>query len=356
MKIKILITLVFAVIVFNMFAITNIDGSYIVKAGDTFLIQVSSPDTLSVKTIVMPNGKINLFPIAKPVEIAGRNLTDAKAYVDSVISNQIDKSFFDFNLVEISPISFTLSGAFHLNGQFVSEDPLTLLQAIELGKGLVNSASKKIKIIHNGKENIYDLNRYFTENDKSQNPLINQDDFIIAKFAQNFIKVFTSNDTISSVQYVEIDKSAKIENILNMLSIKPYSMDTEKFVVKRNGLTLNVDQNFEMIKNDELYLGNETPTINITGQVALPKAVIFNGINDIDYYLGQAGGILKEGNRHNIKIIHKNGNSEKYKGQKLQPGDTIYVPQNYAYIIKDFIAPIGTAISIIYTVIKIQTL
>ena len=151
MKIKILVSLIFVIIAVNMFAITNIDGSYIVKAGDTFLIQVSSPDTLSLKTIVMPNGKINLFPIAKSVEIAGKNLTNAKAYVNSVISKQIDNSFFDFNLVKISPISFTLSGAVHLNGQFVSEEPITLLQGIELGKGLINSASKKLKLLEMAK-------------------------------------------------------------------------------------------------------------------------------------------------------------------------------------------------------------
>ncbi len=356
MKIRIFLLTVLVIFGLNLFSITNISGDYIVKAGDTFLIQVASPDTLSAKTSVMPNGKINLFPIAKSVQIAGKKLSEAKEIVNSAISKQIDKSVFDFNLVKISPITFTLSGAVHMNGQFVSQEPLTLLQAIEFGRGMINSASKKVKIIHNGKEQIYDLNKYFTENDESQNPLINQDDFIVVDFAKNFIKVFTSNDTISTIQYIEINKPTKIKDILKLVPLKPFLINFDKFLVKRNGLSLTADKNFELIKNDEVYLSSGTAMINVSGQVAIPKTVAFNGINDINYYLGQAGGILKDGSKNRIKIIHKDGNVEKYHGQKLQPGDTIYVPQSYAYLIKDFIAPIGTAISIIYTVIKIQTL
>jgi protein involved in polysaccharide export with SLBB domain len=356
MKIKFVFFFVFVILVYNLKAITNIDDSYIVKTGDTFLLQISSPDTLTMKSIVMPNGKINLFPIVKPIDVAGRCLAEAESYVDSIIAKQIDKSFFEFNLIDISPISFTLSGAVHFNGQFVSKEPLTLLQAIDFGKGLVNSASKKIKIIRNRKTKIFDLNKYFTENDQSQNPLINQDDFIVIDFAKDFIKVYTSNDTVSSVQYAEITKETNINDVIKNMSSKPYTIETDKFAVKRNGLILNVGKDFRLIKNDELYLNNEISSINITGQVASPKSVIFNGNNNINYYIGLAGGILKDGSRVNIKIIHRNGHSEKYKGQKLQPGDTIYVPQSYAYLLKDFIAPIGTIITIIYTVIKIQTL
>ena len=356
MRIRIFILVALSIFTLNIFSITNVDENYIVKAGDTFLFQVTSPDTLSAKSMVMPNGKINLFPISKPVKIAGKSLKDAKALVDSIVSGQIDKAYFDFNLVEISPISFTLTGAVHFNGQFVSEEPLTLWQAISFGKGLVNSASKKIQIIRNGKAKNYDLNKYFSNDDQTQNPLINQDDFIVVNFAKNFIKVYTSNDTVSTVQYFEIDKSTKIKDVLKTIPIKPYSLKTDKFVVKRNGLSLTVNDDFELLKNDDLYLGTDTALINITGQVVSPTSVVFNGMRNINYYLGLAGGILKDGSRRRIKIIHKDGKSEKYVNQKLRPGDTIYVPQNYAYLIKDFIAPIGTAVTIIYTFIRIQTL
>ncbi|MCB5231219.1 MAG: polysaccharide biosynthesis/export family protein [Candidatus Cloacimonas sp.] len=329
----------------------DVEKEYTVKPGDKFAIQVV---TLETKEFVVPvtlSGNVVMYPLTNPVEVAGLTLEEAKALLKSEIAKNVINAKIVVELIAIAPYSLHLLGAFNSPGEYPADSLMTLSQSLRLARGLHPSASRKINITRRGETKTFDLNRYLTEGDITQNPLVMGDDLITAAFAENFVKVYVVTDTTNYVEYFEINENTKVNDLLPAITHKNYYSDFNKIFIKRDGEITRVEQSHVLNIGDSVYLHPEESYILVRGNVNIPGKYSFHGGKSAHYYISLAGGINRVGSSKRIIIVDKNGNRTKYKGQPLNEGDAVLVPVSFRTYVSDYLTPIGTIFSLVTTII-----
>jgi polysaccharide export outer membrane protein len=354
MRINVLVIVVILLLFSQIFADTSrIDpDEYIVKVGDVFLIQTLLADTLTVRTPVLPTGSLILYPIADSVMVAGKTLSEVNRIIDRKIGTSFQRDKVIIQLGRVAPYRFHVMGAVRRPGEQYSKELVSLQQALAISGGLTSNASKRVKILRNKQMLEFDLNKYLSGNDIKENPLIMHDDVIMINLADRYVKVYTNNDTLNFIESIELeDSQIKVSDALNKLSMRYMWSNLNSFTVERKGQFQTVDREFLLQPFDQLYISVEEMFIYVTGNVTLPGKYPYNGNVDVSYYLSQGGGITPIGSKNKIYIIKAHGKQELYKGQAIQPGDTIYVPESFRSIFTSYLAPISALLSIVSTVI-----
>jgi len=352
MKIKSLFLLLFlliTVVCFGSTAKINSDD-YIVKFGDVFHIQAVF-DTLVVRTAVLPTGALSLVPFADSVMVAGRTLTEAHRLIENKLGDRATRENIIVQLGAIAPIRYHVLGAVVQPGEFKSERLITLHQALNLTGGMVASASRQVRLLRNNNILEFDLNRYFMDNDLSENPLIMHDDVIMVNLAESFVTVFTNNDTLNFVETVDMSGRMNIADVLNKLTRRHQWSNLNMFTVERNGQFLFADRDFELEAFDRLFIQVEEMFIYVTGHVTSPGRFPYNGNITALYYISQSGGPTPSGARNRVVLKRVDGTTERYRGQPIQPGDTFYIPESRRSMIISYLVPVSTVVSIISTII-----
>ncbi len=367
----------FLLTVFFLFALilnantSHIDpDEYVVKLNDIFIFEStlmmpnnsnplvveneSTPTAQTIQSKVTPFGVLSLFPFSDTLMVAGKTLTQVYKEIDLKLKKKFKTNSVSFYLAYVSPINFNITGLVVRPGAYVSEEMPTLCKALVMAGGTGASSSKVITILRDKKKYEFDLKKYLNEGDVDNNPLIYNDDVIYVRPAKNYIKVYTNNDTINFVESVEITDSTKISDVMELLFKKHQWSNLNKFSVFRNDEYFAADLNFQLKTNDKLFIPVEELYIYVTGHVSRPGRYVYNGSNDINYYISQAGGQTNTGTRKGFFIINKDGIKEKYVGQALKQGDIIYVPESLKSIVISYMAPVSTVISLIYTIVLIN--
>jgi protein involved in polysaccharide export with SLBB domain len=328
---------------------------YIVKIGDVFSIQYMTIDTLSIKSPVLPAGVISLFPFADTVSVAGSTLSEAYTKIESKLGTGSFRDKVLIQLAIVSPIRFHIMGAVVNSGEFLSEELVSLHQALNLSGGIAAAASKTIRILRNEKLLTFDLNKYFLDHDISQNPLIMHDDVIIVNYAERFVKVFTNNDTINYVESIELrEDTVRIRDIFLQLSQKHRWSNIDMFTVDRSGNFHFADPDFVLEPYDRLFIPVEELYIYVTGFVVEPGRFPYNGSLDAIYYISQSGGPTQNGARNKVYVVRQHGKQERFNGQLLKPGDTLYVPESFRSMFVSYLAPVSTVVSVISTIVVLS--
>jgi protein involved in polysaccharide export with SLBB domain len=134
-------------------------------------------------------------------------------------------------------------------------------------------------------------------------------------------------------------------------------------VVDFEKLFLSDDKSQDVLlkRGDFIEIPAVRKTIDVSGQVNDPGAVMFRPGKDLDYYIDQAGGYNWNARKGRVRVIK--GSSGQWlkpgKVKRLEPGDTIFVPEkperDYWGLFKDFIgvsAQIATVILVIQQATK----
>jgi len=356
MKIKIILLFILFIYTIIYAETSKIDqNQYIVKIGDIFNIQLMTIDTLVVKSIVVPEGSLSLYPISNNVFIAGKTLFEAYKIIFDKIDQNISRDKISIQLEIIAPSRFHIMGAVVNPGEYSTEELVTLQQALNISGGMASSASKRIKILRNKQILEFDLNEYFANNDISSNPLIMHDDVIMVSLAEKFVKVFTNNDTINYVESVELDENkSSIADVLTQLSKKHQWSNLEMFTVHRKNRYSVVEKNFILEADDRLFIPVEELYVYITGYVVRPGRHPYNGNMNALYYLSQSGGSSTNGARKKIFLLREHGKAELYINQEIRPGDTLYVPESKRSMFISYLGPVSTVVTMISTIVIIS--
>ena len=333
----------------------NIDpDEYIVKAGDLFFIQASMLDSLFVRSSVLPAGGLNLFPFADSVRVAGMTLNEAYVAIHNKINQGSSNNRFLVQLGAISPIRFSVTGAVVRPGGYVSPDMITLQYAINIAGGFASSASKDVRVQRRGEILSFNLNDFYSKSDPTVNPFIMQDDVIMVSLAETYVRFFIHNDTQNFMETVEFSKEN--ETIAEAATKMLYRLgisNIDEFTINRNDEYFKVGRDFVLQPFDRIYITPQEFYIYVTGYVARPGRLPFNGFGDAFYYISQSGGPTPNGTLSKIYIVREEGKRELYKGQNIEPGDTIYVPESFRSVMVSWLVPASTAISLIYTLVII---
>ena len=334
---------------------THIDpDSYILKSGDIFFIQSSIVDSLVVRTPILPEGSVSLFPFADSVYVAGLTLTEAYDRIHNKVGGNVSTNRFLIQLGSISPIRFSIHGAIRTPGEYNVDSVITLMQAVLFADGFAAQASRRVKILRGATITEYDLNLFLTEGDTRNNPFIMQDDIIMVNLAEEYVSVYTIQDPSITLQVIEFSYHGEtISDMLTKLLNRFNLSNLETFTVLRGDQYFTVDKNFSLQHEDKLYIAMEELFVYVTGFVARPGRLFFNGVTEPRFYIAQSGGVIPNGSLTKIYLIQNNGDRVRYVGQDILPGDTIFVPESLRSQIISWLVPTSTVISLIYTLILI---
>ncbi|MBD3169004.1 MAG: hypothetical protein GF307_05940 [candidate division Zixibacteria bacterium] len=127
-------------------------------------------------------------------------------------------------------------------------------------------------------------------------------------------------------------------------------------------LLINGDRSFDipLRSGDIIEIPKKSLTISVTGEVLNPGLIPFVEGEDVDYYIGKAGGFSQEARKGKIRIIQGSTGEWVKPGRKhpLKPGDTVWVPEkpdrDYWKIFRETLAVAGN-LATIYLVIKQAT-
>ena len=134
-------------------------------------------------------------------------------------------------------------------------------------------------------------------------------------------------------------------------------------VVDFEKLFLLNDKNQDVLlkRGDIIDIPTIRKTVNVSGQVNDPGAVVYKPGKKLDYYVAQAGGYNWDARKSKVRVIK--GSTGQWlkpgKVKRLEPGDTIWVPEkperDYWAFFKDFMrvsAEVATVILVIQQVTK----
>jgi protein involved in polysaccharide export with SLBB domain len=76
---------------------------------------------------------------------------------------------------------------------------------------------------------------------------------------------------------------------------------------------------------DSIIIPAKSDVVNISGEVLMPRSVVFNSQADIEDYVAWAGGFTDRANAEQILVVHPNGMYESFETATIRPGDTIMV-------------------------------
>jgi protein involved in polysaccharide export with SLBB domain len=326
-------------------------SEYTVKQGDKFLIQIMGLETRELIAPVTISGQIILYPISKPILVAGLTLNDAESKILEKLTDVFIDTTIEISLISISPQSFHVVGAVNRPGQHVADSLLTLHQSLILAGGLSPAASRKITLTRRGESRVFDLNRYLMHGDKSHNPFVFSDDLIRATFADDYAKVYVVTDSVNYVEYFEIDEPTEVLVLLKGISEKYPLSDYSSIKVKRNNKTTYVEKNFLVNNGDHIYIHPEESYVFVRGNVNSPGKVNFFSGKSPQYYISAAGGINRVGTNNRIHIIDRHGEKFRYRGQEINEGDTIVIPLSTRTLLTDYLTPISAMLSLITTIV-----
>ena len=333
---------------------TRIDpDEYIIKAGDVFFIHSSILDSLMVRTPVLPAGSISLFPFSDSVNVAGLTLSTAYKNIHEKVGNNIQSNRFLIQLGLISPMRFNVMGAVNRPGEYISDNIITLQQALVMANGLSSTASRHIRILRNNEIREYDLNKFFAYGDTSVNPMIMQDDVIMVNLATDYVTVYTNTEGNSTIETIEIEMIDSIADVLEKVVVRHQASNLNVFTIERDGVYFEADRYFAVMPNDNIYIAMHELFVYVTGFVARPGRLSFNGSVDAFFYIAQSGGVIPAGSNKKIYLVQNQGEHVLYTDQIIKPGDVLYVPESTRSKLVSWLIPASTVISLVYTMILI---
>jgi protein involved in polysaccharide export with SLBB domain len=314
--------------------ITSInENEYVVDAGDVFIIKVDvkGPALKIYNSVVTPGGYV-IIPDAPTVFVQHLKLTNAKNKINKTLKESfpnavVESYLYSIHVIEVKvlgavsqPQTITLfsnnrlwdavSAAFN-NSQF---DTTNILKQ--------NTVSlRNVEVRNRDKKHKFDLLKYKTQGDLSQNPYLNNSDLIYIPFRDSTAYSICVKGAVSNPIDFVFQKGDKLIAALDFAGKMLPTADSSRiellrFVsqgseIKKIMLTFPDDSNFILKPDDRIYVRSKYDyhykyAVNIEGAVKYPGDYPINeGKTKLSEVISAAGGFTPRASLRNAKLLRE---------------------------------------------------
>ncbi|MCC6934055.1 MAG: polysaccharide export protein [Deltaproteobacteria bacterium] len=114
---------------------------YKIGAGDVITIDVWGDSRLSGQRYVRDDGRLNM-PLIGDIDVSDQTTAELEKLLTAKLADYIKAPSVSITIFKQAAIKYYLSGSFLTPGEYKSEGPITLLQAIASGGGFAVFANK----------------------------------------------------------------------------------------------------------------------------------------------------------------------------------------------------------------------
>ncbi len=351
--------------------------TYILNSGDVIQAMLLGDVVDQFTGVVTAEGAL-VIPRVGVFQASNRSLAQLKTEIVARLQKLFKNLSYSVTLVRPRTFKLFVLGEV-VNPQLVSVTPLTpLSDIVQMAGGLKPDASRQRVRIKRGEKSIEcDLQKFFRDGDLSQNPTALEGDTVIVPLRGEAVYIGggveypgtyeirdglrTLYDLVQAARPMKTRISSSMAVILQRKDEEGQELISEIRLTdleKRGGEILL--QSSDIVRFPFVSRGlapTESDKVYVSGEVRLPGGYAYSGHLTVQDYIGASGGLTNRANFARAQIVKKNGVSYSLNEQiRLEPGDTLYVPEVTFKFWQDHVSIIGTLLAIFATTISITQL
>jgi polysaccharide export outer membrane protein len=331
-------------------------GESTIAPGDTIKISVLGEPDQSKQAIVDADGKIAL-PLIKDVQVAGKTTAQAASDIGRLLGKWLKNPDVTVEMVAKAKKTVTIAGQVNKPGVYPIESETRLMELVGFAGGLTDAAdSTKVRITRRTGDPVSsNLQEFLSGADESANITLQEGDVVlIPEKSPALGTVYVYGAVRQPGQAVQLREGMRASQaVASAGGVVPETCDLSRVEIKRTELpdAIRVDLAKAMAGDsgsDPVLKSGDVVTVPsrelsgtytilgsvvrsgeypITGNMTVSKAVALAGTTQVsklsDVRVTRAG----EGKPQAIKVNIKDVASGKKQDVALQPGDTVYVPE-----------------------------
>ena len=163
------------------------EHDYLVGRGDVLLININGKPELSSPGLYVSNNSISgsrvdgagaiRLPLVGPVTVSGMSLSEIEIRLQQVFSQYLNTPWVVVEIAEYKSHPLYLLGQFRNAGTFYMDRPLTLLNGLALGGGMLDTANlRSARLVRDGKIVPVDIYQLLRQGSLQQNVWLQAED------------------------------------------------------------------------------------------------------------------------------------------------------------------------------------
>ncbi|MDL2267355.1 polysaccharide biosynthesis/export family protein [Desulfovibrio sp. OttesenSCG-928-G15] len=134
--------------------------------------------------------------------------------------------------------------------------------------------------------------------------------------------VLTNTSATEEGARIRVQEAELVKNFAKRVaSVEPDGV----VVVTTNGVTADI----ALEDGDEVVIPQVSDIVQVSGEVMIPKAVVFKEGQKLKDYIASAGGFTERADDGNVLVVHPNGEIKVYGKTQIMPGDMLLVMPRY---------------------------
>jgi protein involved in polysaccharide export with SLBB domain len=336
---------------------SKIDSPYVVGVGDFFeLLLEENSYTIQVS----PDGYFSVEGVGM-IQLDGMELSAAREAILQLVSKRYRREYCFVHLAHVKRFRIGIYGALARPGHHLTETGMRISTLVsQLGGFLPNADKSSVRIFRGQDTLVYDFFKAAYEGDITQDPLVQQGDFVYIPFlnaANPSVYIRTKDHSVASPwkQGMTFSEYFERSGLSVLVPLWKKAVISSK---QGNVMTLPLEEAVHYVpqSGDEIELVEDQLWVYVGGNMASPgRQPYVPGATAMEYIV-RSGMIHYSGDLHQLTVVRSNGKAEPIHPTNgvIHPGDFIHLPRNRYERFKDFSIFLSVLATLVLTVVTIN--